>query len=241
MIPKKIHYCWFGKKPKGELVMKCINSWKKKLPDYEIIEWNEKNFNIYALKFTAQAYRIGKYAFVADVARLYALYHYGGIYLDTDVEVIKTFDPFLDKKAFIGYEDNRNIICLQTAVIGSCIHNPLIGEFLAYYKNIPFIKNLTEYNDTTNVVIISNILTSKGIILDNKYINYNNLIHIYPKDYFCPKDPDDNIKLTDNTVCIHYYSGTWCLTVPKKHRWFVNIFGESTYFKLGKLKKKLKC
>lgn len=239
MIPKIIHYCWFGKKDKTDLAKKCIASWKEKLPDYQIIEWNEDNFDVKKLKFTREAYKIGKYAFVADVARLYALYNFGGIYLDTDVEVIKTFDDFLDKEGFIGYEDNRDLICLQTAVIGSCIGNPLIEEFLDYYKDKSFILKNGEFDITTNVKILLEILKSKNIELNNKYINYNDILHIYPKDFFCPKDPEDNINLTENTVCIHYYSGSWCRVIPKKHRKLVSIIGEELYYKLGEIKKKI--
>jgi hypothetical protein len=241
MIPKIIHYCWFGKGQKSELAIKCINSWHKLLPEYKLIEWNEESFSIRkANRFVREAYRIGKYAFVADYVRLYALYNYGGIYFDTDVEVIKPFDAFLDNPAFIGYEDNRKFICLQTGVIGAEIHNPLIGEFIEYYSNQVFILPDKSYNTRTNVDIITSILRDKGLVLNGKFCRFNNQICVYPKDFFCPKDPDNHVNLTENSVCIHYYSGSWCYVIPKKHIWIANIIGERRYIKLGKTFQKIK-
>lgn len=216
MIPKIIHYCWFGGKKKSPLAMKCIASWKKYLCDYEIKEWNEKTFDVkHSNKFVREAYKIGKYAFVADYVRLYALYEYGGIYLDTDVEVIKPFDDFLNDPAFIGYEDNAKYICLQTGVIGAQKNNIIIKNWLQYYEDKTFILPNGKLNERTNVDIITTMLHNQGLILDGKYCNYRDLIFIYPKDFFCPKDPNDNIHLTNNTVCIHYYSGSWCVKFLK--------------------------
>lgn len=238
LIPRIIHYCWFGKKEKSELAKKCIESWNDKLKGYEIIEWNERNFNIKkAPRFVREAYKVGKYAFVADFVRLYALYNYGGIYLDTDVEVLKNFDKFLGYRSFIGYEDNRSKICMQTGVIGAVKDNGIISDWMEYYYNSQFILPNGEYNTRTNVDVITEILVCKGLILDEKYAVVQNDMHVFPKDYFCPKDPDDNINLTENSVCIHYYSGSWCRVIPKKHRWIVNIIGEDNYYKLGKIKR----
>lgn len=240
-IPKIIHYCWFGKKNKSELARRCISSWYKNLSDYEIIEWNEKKFNIKkAPRFVKEAYKVGKYAFVADYVRLYALYNYGGIYFDTDVEVIRDFDKFLNYQAFIGYEDNRSRICIQTGVIGSEKGNEIINDWMNYYRTSIFILPDKEYNTRTNVDIITEDLVKRGLVLDEKYSVVQDNLHVFPKDYFCPKDPDDNINLTENSVCIHYYSGSWCRVIPKRHRWLVNMIGENNYYRLGKIKKLLK-
>ncbi len=116
MIPKVIHYCWFGKKEKPDIVKKCIKSWNEFLPEYEIIEWNEKNFDINTYLFTKQAYEIGNYAFVSDYVRVYVLYNYGGIYLDTDTEILGSLDPFLKNSSFWGFEEKNYI---ATSIIGA--------------------------------------------------------------------------------------------------------------------------
>jgi len=240
MIPKTIHYCWFGKGKKSQLALRCIESWKSVLSDYVIKEWNEKTFNIKsAPKFVKEAYRVGKYAFVADYVRLFALWTEGGIYLDTDVEVIKSFDAFLELPAFIGYEDNRSQICIQTGVIGSIANNRIVKEWLEYYATQPFILPSGDYNTKTNVAIITADLVTRGLVLNEQYSVVQNTFHIFPKDYFCPKDPDDNINITENSVCIHYYSGSWCRKIPQKHRWLVNLIGENRYFALGAIKSKV--
>src|SRR5699024_8907222 len=116
MIPKIIHYCWFGGNELSKTTKVCINSWKKKLPDYKIIEWNESNFDINSNQYVKEAYQAGRYAFVTDYVRLYVLYHYGGIYMDTDVEVLKSLDSFLKHQAFTGCENEKNSV---TGIIGS--------------------------------------------------------------------------------------------------------------------------
>lgn len=237
-IPQIIHYCWFGKKKKSALAQRCIASWRKVLEGYKIIEWNEKNFSIKkAPLYVREAYKIGKYAFVADYVRLYALYNFGGVYMDTDVEVLKSFNNFLQYKAFIGYEDNRSQICIGTGIIGSIKGNEILKEWMSYYQSVAFILPNGEYNTKTNVVVITDDLVKRGLVLDEKKSVVQDNIHVFPKDYFCPKDPDDNINLTNNTVCIHYYSGSWCRVVPKKHLWIVNLIGEDNYYLLGKIKK----
>lgn len=239
MIPKIIHYCWFGRKTKSELAVKCINSWKAILPDYTLMEWNETNFDYKKLKFTKQAHHIGKYAFVADVARLYALANYGGIYLDTDVEVLKSFNELLYLPAFIGYEHSSTREEIGTAVIGAEKDNSIISEFLNYYAKQIFILDNGEYNVTPNVAILTNMLREKGISLDNQYFNYNNTLSIFPVDYFSPKDYTGCVHITERTFCIHHFSASWCRKIPAKHRWIVNIIGEDNYFRLGEIKNKI--
>lgn len=136
MIPKIIHYCWFGGKPKPDGVLKCIESWRRCCPDYEIREWNEGNFNVSSLTYTSEAYNSGKWAFVSDVARLHALINHGGIYLDTDVELIRSFDHILDNNAFVGFEGSRFI---ATAVMGSVQGNTTMIDFFKLYEDANFV------------------------------------------------------------------------------------------------------
>lgn len=205
-IPKIIHYCWFGGKELPEDVKKMIDSWKKNCPDYEIKEWNEKNFDLNSNEYVKEAYSAKKWAFISDYARLVALKQFGGIYLDTDVELIKNLDDFLDNDAFAGFETSGSI---QTAVIGCKKNFKLIDEFLDYYNSHHFILDNNSFDTTTNVVILTNICKKYGLKLNNKKQSINNFI-IFPSDYFCPKNMDTGIiKITDNTHAIHHFSGSW--------------------------------
>lgn len=206
-IPKKIHYCWFGNGEKSELAKKCIESWKKILKGYEIIEWNEENFDINSNKYVREAYDNKKYAFVSDYVRLYALYNYGGIYLDTDVEIIKNFDEFLKLKAFVGFEDEELI---ATAVIGSQRGNSIIGEWIDSYQRRSFVKN-GKIDDLTNVRVFTNILLEHGLNQNNlkQEINGGEFV-IFPTEYFSPlKFGTKKPKITSKTVSIHWFEGTW--------------------------------
>ena len=188
-MPKKIHYIWFGKGEKNERVKHCIESWKKYLPDYEIIEWNENNFDINYNDFTKNAYANKKWAFVSDVARLWVLYNEGGIYMDTDVEVYQSLDQFLNEEGFTGFEDVHYPV---TATLGAVKGNPVIKMMLDYYDCIDF----TLYDDwhdyikfqETNTCIMSNILSLLGIDRDNNAIQRIKHFTIYPQSYFFTKD-----------------------------------------------------
>jgi mannosyltransferase OCH1-like enzyme len=208
LIPKIIHYCWFGPGEMPELSKRCLESWNHYLPDYKIIEWNEESFDINSNLFVKQAYESKKYAFVADYVRLYALYHHGGIYLDTDVEVIKNLDCFLTHPVFIGFE---NINFIGTATIGSIQGHPWIRRLLEYYKNRSFIKENGTMDLTTNVFTISEICDKEfNWKRDNNFQILKDGVHIYPNDYFCPKDYfTSNITLTKNSHTIHHFEGSW--------------------------------
>ena len=189
MIPKKIHYIWFGKGEKNERVKQCIESWKKYLPDYEIIEWNEDNFDINYNDFTKNAYANKKWAFVSDVARLWVLYNEGGIYMDTDVEVYKSLDPFLNDEGFTGFEDVHYPV---TATLGAVKGNPVIKLMLDYYNCIDFklYENWQDYikYQETNTCIMSNIFSLLGIDRDNNCTQRLRHFTIYPQSYFFTKD-----------------------------------------------------
>ena len=165
MIPKIIHYCWFGGNPKSELILRCIDSWKEFLPDYEIREWNEENFDISCNTYVKQAYEAKKWAFVSDYARLYALYNYGGIYLDTDILLLKSLDNFLYDEAFTGLEARDST---ATGVMGCESKNLFIKEFLDMYSQLQFIREDGSYDMTTNTARISKYLHEKGLVLNGK-------------------------------------------------------------------------
>lgn len=213
MIPKIIHYCWFGRGEMPELAKKCIASWEKFLPEYEIKEWNEDNFDLDAYPYAREAYDNRKFAFVTDVVRLYALYTQGGVYMDTDVEVLKPLDPFLHHVAFSGYE---NATMVPTGIMASEKGGKWAKDNLDYYIGKHFVKDDGSFNMVTNVITITNYMLPLGLRQDNTYQDFPGLITMYPKDYFCPKSQDDGkIYLTDNTVTIHHYAQSW---ESKTHR-----------------------
>lgn len=233
MIPKIIHYCWFGGNPKSGLILSCIESWKKYLPDYEIREWNEETFDVNCNTYVRQAYEAKKWAFVSDYARLHALYNYGGIYLDTDVEVLKNLDCFLDNEAFTGFEAKDSPI---TAVMGTKAGNPEFKDLLDYYNDKTFIKEDGSYDITTNTTIISGILKNKGIVLNGKMQKLDS-ITIYPQIYFCPNNFSRIWNMpSKKSYAIHHFDQSWksdkkdATSLPKRIRryalgWLRNQIG----------------
>lgn len=206
MIPKKIHYCWFGGNPLPELAQKCIASWKRYLPEYEIKEWNESNFDISSNAYVKEAYESRKFAFVTDYVRLYAMYREGGIYMDTDVEVLKPLDDLLRYEAVSGFESETQI---QTGLMASREGQPFIKELLDDYDNIHFICPDGSLDTTTNVTRITEHALRYGLQLNNTLQTINGLT-LLPKDYLCPKSyKDGKIYLTDNTYTIHHFAGSW--------------------------------
>lgn len=194
MIPKIIHYCWFGKNPKSELIEHCINSWKVNLPDYKIIEWNENNFNIDSNIFTKEAYSNKKWAFVSDYVRAYALYNIGGIYLDTDVEIRHNLDSFLRHDAFTGFEE---VGFPFTALWGAKKEHSWPKKILDYYDS------LDVFTDRTNTRIVSDFLIKFYKVDPNKdeIQNLEDGICIYPSNYFCL-----NIEIN---YAVHHFEGSW--------------------------------
>ena len=216
MIPKIIHYCWFGRGEKSKLIKKCINSWKKYCPDYEIIEWNEDNFDVDQTIWTKQAYEAKKWAFVADYVRLYALYNYGGIYCDTDVELVRPIDNLLDNKGFSGFE-KEPIILVQTGIIGAEKGFDIVKYLLSYYEGRNFKKADGTYDTTTNTHITTTILEKNGFVANGKLQSVNGFT-LYTKDYFAPKDfYTGRIEKTKNTACIHHYNLSWLDEAGRKH------------------------
>lgn len=214
MIPKIIHCCWFGRNPKPELALHCINSWKKFCPDYEIVEWNEDNFDIQtAPLYVQQAYEEKKWAFVTDYVRLYVLYNQGGIYMDTDVEVLKPLDRFLKHKGFSGFE---NSTAIPTGIMASVKEHPLIGLWMKEYDSKSFYNEDGTLNTTTNVTYISDYMKQSGMLLNNTLQTVNDFT-FYPNDYFCPKNyMTRKVEFTNNTYTIHHFDGSWHTKQEKK-------------------------
>jgi len=199
-IPKIIHYCWFGHNQPTEKMKKCMDSWYKFLPDYSLTLWNEDNFPFEKYPFAEQAYKHKQYAFVADVARLYALHYYGGIYMDTDVEVIKPLDEFLQYGAFSSYETNYLI---STGIIGAKQNNNWIRLLLSWYDGLNYSKY---YKNIANTKIISKITELHyGIKLKklSSFILPNDDLRIFPREW-CPSR-----NITENSYCIHHFTGSW--------------------------------
>lgn len=206
-IPKIVHYCWFGGKEKPDSVKRCIESWKKFLPDYQLMEWNEDNFNIEKLQYTKEAYAAKKYAFVSDVARIEALYQYGGIYMDTDVEVLKSFTPLLDARCILGMEEKEYI---ATSFMAFEKKHPLIRQFLNLYENINFLDENGQIITGTNVAKLTNLLIEKGFVQENYYQELEEGIKIYPKEFFSPYDYINcHYTITENSYCVHHFAVSW--------------------------------
>ena len=209
MIPKTIHYCWFGNNKKTELFYRCFRSWKKYCADYSFIEWNENNFDINCCDYVREAYEAEKWAFVTDYARLWITFHHGGIYLDTDVEVIKSFDELLNECAFFGLEDSKMI---ATGLgFGSEVGNPIVKRMLDDYEAIHFVNPDGTYNllpcPVRNTISIKEFLPEKK---DYESITRLKDATIYPREYFCPLSADcTEMRRTKNTYSIHWYSASW--------------------------------
>ena len=214
MIPKTIHYCWFGRGEMPKLAKKCIKSWKKYCPDYEIKEWNEDNFDLDMYPYAREAYDNRKFAFVTDVVRLYALYHEGGIYMDSDVEVLKSLNPFLKHVAFSGFENERNV---PTGIMASEKGGRWAKDNLDYYQGRHFVNADGTFDTTTNVVTITSYMVKIGLRQDNTLQDFPGIVTMYPKEYFCPISyADMKMHRTKNTVTIHHFAGSWLPQEIKK-------------------------
>lgn len=206
-IPKIIHYCWFGGKEKPKKVKQCIESWHKYLDGYEFMEWNEKNFDVNCNCYVAQAYKEKKYAYVSDYARIKALYEYGGIYMDTDVEVLKSYDDILNNNCILGFEEENYI---ATSFMAVTPNHKLIKEFIDRYENLQFYNESGDLDLTTNVQRLTSILENKGLVRNGLYQVIENDINIYPQEYFSPYDYGNCIyNNTENTYCIHHFIVSW--------------------------------
>lgn len=209
-IPKIIHYCWFGGGEKNKLIKKCISSWKKYNPEYTIIEWNEKNVDLSCNRYVKEAYENKKWAFVADYIRLYVVYNKGGIYLDTDVELIKSLDEFLSYDAFFSIEKNGNI---NTGLgFGAKVGNKTVKRLMDSYEDIYFYDKKTGKLDLTpctyrNTEDFKHIY---GNIKDKINLKFRDNVIILGSEFFCPyNQKTGKINITSNTVGIHWYNASW--------------------------------
>ncbi|WP_373174013.1 glycosyltransferase family 32 protein [Bacteroides finegoldii] len=223
MIPKIIHYCWFGRNTLPSSAQKCIASWKKYFPNYEIKEWNEDNFDVNIIPYTREAYSVKKYAFVSDYARFWVLYYYGGLYFDTDVEVIKSMDDIVERGAFMGIEgpvrlEETSVLAVATGFVWGC--NPGLGlgchrrlalyqSILDYYATLHFLDEKGKMIPGTVVKHTTEVLIKYGLRVTNEIQKVAD-VWIYPQDYFNPlDDATGRLNITENTRSIHWYSKTW--------------------------------
>ena len=214
MIPKIIHYCWFGRNPLPTSALKCIASWRKFLPNYEIKEWNEDNFDINIIPYTRQAYEAQKYAFVSDYARFWILYHYGGLYFDTDVEVIKSFDDIVERGAFMGLEIDGTKTGTKIAIapglgLGAEADSTIYREILDGFETMDFYDANGKRNNFSMIPLVTNMFLERGL-LANGQIQQIYGITIYPQCYFNPYNSvNGRLQLTSETHSIHWYSASW--------------------------------
>ena len=207
MIPKKIHYCWFGRGAKSADAILFIEGWKRLHPDYRFIEWNEDNFDVTCCSYVQQAYEKRKFAFVSDYARGLALLKEGGVYLDTDVELVAKLDPFLQHDAFFGFEE-ANLVA--TSTIGCRPGHPIIQAYLDQYSNRLFVQADGSMDMTTNVTVMNRLLIARGLKPDGSEQRLAGGIACYPKQYFSPLDYIHFVDHRDDrTVAIHHYQHTW--------------------------------
>lgn len=209
MISKKIHYCWFGGKSLDDKAIKCIESWKKFFPNYEIIQWNENNFDVSRVDFMKKAYDNQKWAFVSDVARLLIVYEHGGIYFDTDVEVIRSYDDILNEetKAFMGMENDG---CVASGLgFGAEQYHSFLKKHIELYEKIDFDDFLTHISDIACPILTTDLLKTSGFIKENRKQNIEG-IEIYPASYFAPMNyQTGKLHITKQTHSIHWYNASW--------------------------------
>ncbi len=207
MIAKKIHYCWFGGKELPDSVKKCIESWKTHCPDYEIIRWDESNYDVNKIKYISEAYQSKKYAFVSDYARLDIIYNNGGIYLDTDVELLKSLDELLHHSCYLGCELSGEV---ATGLgFGAIKNHWFIKKNKEAYENKSFISNDNKIDLTTCVSITTSILNTYGLSKQDDIQQIKDIV-IYSPEYFCPFSIEDRkLRITDRTFSIHHYDATW--------------------------------
>lgn len=234
MIPKIIHYCWFGGNPIPEKDKRCIESWKKLCPDYVIIRWDESNYDITKIQFIKEAYQAKKWGFVSDYARLDIVYEYGGIYFDTDVELLKNLDNLLTNKAFMGFEAGKLVspgLCMAAEK-----HHYALKELMDIYKELSFFNHDGSYNMIPIPNINTDYLLKHGLIQnDQKQLVAD--ITIYPTEYFCPKDFfSGKLNVTDQTYSIHWFNASWHSPRQKFLLKIGRIIGPDLYFKLIDIK-----
>ena len=236
MIPKIIHFCWFGGNKKSPLIEKCMQSWKKFCPDYQIVEWNENNFDVHCCRYVDEAYEMKKWAFVSDYCRFYALEKMGGIYLDTDVELLKPLDEYL-KTPIIAFEDGTKLA--PGLIFGCEVNDKICQALLEEYDNDYFKNEDGSFNPRTVCDRATDLLKKHGLVANNTMQEVAGYT-VYPTEYFNPYDMDSGkITIGKKTVSIHHYAGSW---VDKKskfrgkvYNFLVRMFGKKFANKVRKI------
>ena len=240
-IPKVIHYCWFGGNPLTELALQCIESWKKYCPEYEIKQWDERNYDVNSCAYIREAYEAKKWAFVSDYARFDILYAHGGVYFDTDVELIAPIDDILERGPFFGAERNlENRVSVAPGLgMAAPANLPLYAEMLDIYRRKHFIIEAGEFDQTTIVQYVTDLLMQKGLT-DMQYPQNVAGVWVYPWDFFCPMmHQTGEITYTSNTRSVHYYDASWVpteeLRIHKFEISMMNCFGTRAGIWLGRI------
>lgn len=236
MIPRIIHYCWFGHGEMPQMAIDCIASWHKFMPDWDYKLWDEDNFDVNIIPYSSEAYLAGKYAFVSDIARLYALVSEGGIYLDVRFEVYKSFEPLLTNKAFAGFEGCKRKL-LMMGVLGSEAHGDWVTEVLHMYDGRHFRMEDGAFDLTTNVLFTTMNMEKNGFVR-NWHEQYYKDLHVYPTEYFSPRHTTGEYYFTDNTYCEHRGTSSWTKSGTGRNT-LTKWIGQKNMTRLIKLKRKL--
>lgn len=240
MIPKKIHYCWFGNNPKSKLIEKCIASWRKYLPDWEIIEWNEQTYDVNKNEYISEAYRQKKWAFVVDYARFDILNQQGGIFFDTDVEMLRKIPTdLLNHSAFTGFESDKTIN--PGLVFAAEAKHPMLQEIMSVYEKKKFGEKID--GRIENIVdIVTGIMDKNGLHKDNSFQIIGG-IAVYPKEYFCCFNHEiQDFEICEETISVHHYAASWSPWYRRTYFRIIKIaakiLGKERYLKLKRKIKK---
>lgn len=237
MIPNTIHYCWFGRGKMPELAQKCIASWYRHMPEWNYKLWNEDNFDVCSIPYTKEAYEAKKFAFVSDYVRLWALCNEGGLYMDVDFEVFKPFDDLMSWNAFAGYEGSKHSP-LMMGVVASRANGEWVKEQLGYYQGRHFLLPDGSLDLTTNVQFITAKMQEQGFVQNGKEQDYKDL-HVFPVEYFCPRQTTGEYFLTKNTYCEHLGLGSWAEQGDGWKASLRKVIGAKNMTFLIKMKRKL--
>lgn len=236
-IPRTIHYCWFGGRPLPTSALRCIASWKRNFPGYEIRRWDESNFDIDAIVYTREAASAGKWAFVSDYARFLILYRHGGIYFDTDVEVIRPMDHILAAGAFMGFEKSHSGIGVASGLgIAAPAGHPFYKKILDHYSSIPYLGADGKPLPGTVVAHVTHLFLEAGLVPEDR-LQCVEGITVYPNEYFNPlDDATGRMRITPRTCSIHHYDKTWCDNYGPMRTRFMRLlhrtFGVTTFSRL---------
>lgn len=243
MIPKTIHYCWFGRAELTPLAKKCIASWQQFFPGYEIKEWNEDNFDVNIIPYTAEAYKVGKYAFVSDYARFWVLYHFGGVYFDTDVEVIRPMEDVLERGPFMGFELLGGKPSVAPGLgLAAEPEMSFYKEILDQFEQMSFLTKNGNLAPYTMIPMVTDLLKERGLT-SNGTIEQVAGVSIYPPDWFNPfDDATGRLRKTENTRTIHWYAKSWQPAEPawktRTKRFLRRLFGIERLSRIGQFLKK---